>query len=75
MNCSKCGGVSSVIDSRLHGPFIRRRRICDACEYRWSTVEAEADMWTLRHKMRAAGVPVLRQFRANTDHDNGQKLS
>ncbi len=42
MHCPVCNhGESKVIDSRLStdGVSIRRRRACEACDYRFSTVE------------------------------------
>ena len=38
--CPKCHADSGVLDSRMkqHG-IIRRRRQCEDCKYRWSTVE------------------------------------
>lgn len=41
MNCPKCGGKTSVIDSRpsAEGSVIRRRRSCDACQDRFTTFE------------------------------------
>jgi transcriptional regulator NrdR family protein len=35
----RCGGTTTVIDSRAHGTSIRRRRRCDQCGERWSTRE------------------------------------
>jgi transcription repressor NrdR-like protein len=39
-HCAQCGQQSDVIDSRptQHG-FIRRRRMCPACQCRWTTLE------------------------------------
>ena len=37
--CPKCGGKSSVTDSRQTSTNIRRRRQCVACGSRWSTHE------------------------------------
>jgi len=42
MNCPKCGAKDTrVIDSRIQksGLAIRRRRLCPACDYRFSTTE------------------------------------
>src|SRR3989338_3959417 len=42
MRCSACGSKkTSVVDSRLaqDGMMIRRRRECDKCQYRFSTLE------------------------------------
>lgn len=42
MRCPKCGGEDTrVIDTRIDrkGLSIRRRRLCQSCEYRFSTLE------------------------------------
>ena len=40
MNCPVCGHEDTkVVDSRAAGDGIRRRRACQACGYRFSTVE------------------------------------
>lgn len=71
MNCGKCGGDSRVVDSRpaekagitealrsaLAGtPFHYRRRECQSCQHRWTTVEVSAmDLWSLVRSAREAG--------------------
>lgn len=37
--CEKCGGDVAVIDSRVNKFYIRRRRACVVCDYRFSTYE------------------------------------
>lgn len=37
--CPKCGGETSVVDSRPYLDGVRRRRECKECEYRFSTLE------------------------------------
>lgn len=40
MKCPKCASIgSSVIDSRGDETLIRRRRVCDSCEFRFTTFE------------------------------------
>lgn len=40
--CPRCGtGRVAVTDSRPSAKTIRRRRMCRACGYRWSTIEVE----------------------------------
>ncbi len=42
MHCPVCGHTDTkVLDSRLspNGTSVRRRRVCDTCEYRFSTLE------------------------------------
>lgn len=40
MNCPKCQALDTkVIDSRVHGCCVRRRRECTKCKYRFSTLE------------------------------------
>jgi len=43
MKC-KCGGQSSVLDSRIVDGTVRRRRKCSVCDQRWTTYERES--WT-----------------------------
>ena len=45
MTCPHCDGDTMVIDSRLGHHLTRRRRKCTACEYRFSTVEIEAETY------------------------------
>lgn len=35
MNCPECNGTTKVVDRR----GVRRRRSCDTCNYRFSTIE------------------------------------
>ena len=39
MNCPLCKGETDVIDSRPTKNMIRRRRKCQSCGHRFSTVE------------------------------------
>lgn len=39
MNCPKCGKRSAVIDSRPRKTGVFRRRECNHCGHRYSTVE------------------------------------
>lgn len=39
MLCPKCGGQSTVIDSRMISGTVRRRRECEQCGHRFSTEE------------------------------------
>lgn len=42
--CPRCRCPSSaVVDSRGSGGKIRRRRVCDKCKHRFSTVEVSVD--------------------------------
>lgn len=46
MNCRRCGHPDvHVTDSRTHnhGREVRRRRECQACQYRWTTYELDAE--------------------------------
>lgn len=40
--CPTCKGVSRVVDSRVTGNSIRRRRRCESCGERWSTYEVDS---------------------------------
>ena len=40
MNCTKCNGTTSVLDSRRQETSaIKRRRKCGSCGYRFNTLE------------------------------------
>ena len=40
MNCPKClHAETKVVDSRSHGSAIKRRRLCQNCNYRFTTFE------------------------------------
>ena len=47
-HCPECKGKMQTIDSRLYFnfgfPTIRRRRYCDKCEFRVTTIEIPFDM-------------------------------
>lgn len=51
MNCPKCKSERiSVIDSRPATDLVRRRRKCDDCGARFSTVEIDADFYEVKIK-------------------------
>lgn len=39
MECPKCAGVTSIIDTRIQYGTPCRNRICEKCGYRFKTVE------------------------------------
>lgn len=39
MHCPKCGGDTTVIDSRVYEDHVKRRRLCLKCGKRFSTKE------------------------------------
>jgi transcriptional regulator NrdR family protein len=43
VQCPRCNGESSVIDSRDGETSRRRRRKCNSCEHRYTTYEVHAD--------------------------------
>lgn len=47
--CQDCKSTTSVIDSRpsSDGTTVRRRRVCDACGFRFTTVEVPAELAAL----------------------------
>ena len=45
MTCAVCGGKTKVIDSRTIEDSKHRRRKCVECNYRFSTVEIDADYY------------------------------
>lgn len=54
MICDKCGGTMTVIDTRDNGRDVRRRRKCDVCGQRFSTVEVRTEEGTRRVKNEKA---------------------
>lgn len=45
VRCPKCGGASSVKNSRLatESNTVRRRRCCGACDHEWGTYEFDVE--------------------------------
>jgi len=45
MKCESCGGDSRVVSTRTSGVNngIHRRRKCNLCNHRWTTIETNAD--------------------------------
>lgn len=40
--CPKCGQARiTVVDSRARSDTVRRRRLCEGCEHRWTTIEVD----------------------------------
>lgn len=37
--CPKCGGLAKVVDSRMSGANRYRRRLCQTCDYKFTTYE------------------------------------
>ena len=54
MKCAKCGeNETKVLESRLshEGRSVRRRRLCQACNHRWTTYEKEEEfVFSIRKK-------------------------
>lgn len=57
----KCNAGTTVVDSRPHELGIRRRRKCDRCGERWSTIEVEVS-GTCTLDDGANGHPLVRRF-------------
>lgn len=54
MNCPSCGSNQvRVIDSRPvdEGTSVRRRRLCMACDCKWTTFEIDADQLPRENRM------------------------
>lgn len=45
MNCPMCNEKTKIIDSRPEDDFVRRRRVCEGCYYRFFTVEIDEDFY------------------------------
>jgi transcriptional repressor NrdR len=50
--CPTCGGETRVVDSRAVPSGVRRRRVCAACQHRFSTIETELPLETRVGKSR-----------------------
>lgn len=51
MRCPECGAAETkVIDSRVSGDAVRRRRVCEACSARFTTHERieQRQLWVLK---------------------------
>lgn len=53
MTCPNCFEKTKVIDSRHEDDFIRRRRVCTNCNYRFFTVELDEDYYERLAKERS----------------------
>lgn len=45
MTCPICNEKTQVTDSRANDDFVRRRRACPTCKYRFSTIEIDEDLY------------------------------
>ena len=43
MNCPKCEGKTTVIDSRTIDEYVARKRQCKVCGYKFYTEEVEVE--------------------------------
>lgn len=73
--CLKCGGATSVTDTRNSSSGIRRRRACLSCGARVSTVEvvttANRRRDTAHRLMKERDLKIIRQLCANALADEG----
>ena len=52
MKCPNCGSTNyTVVDSRVTGETIRRRRECGECHNRWTTAELEFNRYVQLRKL------------------------
>ena len=52
MNCPKCGATDiCVIDSRIIGDTVRRRRGCAVCNHRFTTYEVSEKQYAVLRKI------------------------
>lgn len=63
--CPHCGGKSAVLDTRLNGNDVRRRRRCKDCEKNFSTIELDFDEFT---KIRRAASPKVGEIKTAMLH-------
>lgn len=52
MICPNCGSETYVVDSRPDEAFIKRRRGCVSCKYRFNTVEIDMDLYETLVRMK-----------------------
>lgn len=45
MTCPKCNAKARVIETRCEDDYVRRRRVCSECNYRFFTVEIDEDFY------------------------------
>lgn len=45
MTCPKCNAKARVIETRCEDDYVRRRRVCSECNYRFFTVEVDEDYY------------------------------
>ncbi len=56
MNCPKCNYCNSlVIETRKKDTYVRRRRRCPECEFRWTTFETEGKVVNSKTKLMVDG--------------------
>lgn len=65
MACVKCGETTvAVLDSRMTGNDMKRRRGCLTCDHRWTTYEISADRLRVlesRNDIRGIGERAVRE--------------
>lgn len=54
MTCPVCGGVTRITDSRGNVESVRRRRQCQECGHRFTTIEVEVDLLRKLEKIKEA---------------------
>lgn len=45
MTCPKCNARARVIETRCEDDYVRRKRVCSECNYRFFTVEIDEDFY------------------------------
>lgn len=45
MTCPKCNAKARVIETRCEDDYVRRKRVCSKCNYRFFTVEIDEDFY------------------------------
>jgi transcriptional regulator NrdR family protein len=59
-----------VIDSRPHATGIRRRRVCEDCEFRWNTYEISEAEVTRLNRMESRVVALISEVMKERGDDN-----
>lgn len=45
MTCPKCNAKARVIETRCEDDYVRRKRVCSKCNYRFFTIEIDEDYY------------------------------
>ena len=64
--CQKCGKETRVIDSRDAETGVRRRRMCDSCKYRFTTLEITLEQVGIYNRQERERTAILNTIKEIT---------